>query len=527
MPEAADTSRLGVLKRIELYLETCERQSLSGLDLSAAIDHISMLANLAGSLRHAPGLLRAIGFAEELLGQDQTPETAVKLHLMAASAWERIRLINEAEGAAEQWERPELERQLAHLCRAFDMEGIRRMGKSELSAMLSSISSLLTGVGRFSEAVEYADKAVAVGPDNAYARARRGYALTHYAQTLYDKHETRLFLGRAKTDMKKAADSGSLDAGMEHHINERLRWIDERFPDIRDEDFMFSPPAGATEEEAHYRHWCLRHRLFLNPLNDLGPLPAAARDTLMAPSTVLNAAGRNAYHQGYYNQIKQSFVSARFLFYEGVRSSEERHYSDKDVLLFDTLDYPTYSLASEKVRAAFCIAHSIMDKCADLLSRHLGLGIPTGKADFRTFWYDSTGPGARPRPEFLERANWPMRGLFWLSKDFYADAEGLKDTIEPNARELHDIRVRLEKSYLKLHEPRPRGMRTDTVSAPADAMAMSILKNDFEARTLRLLKSARAAVFYLTFALHIEQKRRRRELAANGPIRQLILDSME
>jgi hypothetical protein len=27
-----------------------------------------------------------------------------------------------------------------------------------------------------------------------------------------------------------------------------------------------------SPEEASYRHWCLHHRLFLNPLNDLGPL---------------------------------------------------------------------------------------------------------------------------------------------------------------------------------------------------------------------------------------------------------------
>jgi len=45
-----------------------------------------------------------------------------------------------------------------------------------------------------------------------------------------------------------------------------------------------------------------------------------------------------------YNQLKQEFVSARYLYYEGI-TSEAVHFSDKKVYLYDTLDAPVYSLA--------------------------------------------------------------------------------------------------------------------------------------------------------------------------------------
>ena len=54
---------------------------------------------------------------------------------------------------------------------------------------------------------------------------------------------------------------------------------------------------------------------------------------------------------GFFNQMKQEFVSARFL-YTRDRNFKGTHFSDRRVLLYNTLDYPAYSFATEKMRAA-------------------------------------------------------------------------------------------------------------------------------------------------------------------------------
>ena len=111
---------------------------------------------------------------------------------------------------------------------------------------------------------------------------------------------------------------------------------------------------GAAEEERAYRLWCLDNTLFLNPLNDLGPHRIAARDILHLPPFVTPIDEPPAL-LGLFNRLKQEFVTARWLNYDGTRS-EGVHFADRSVSLYNTLDYPTYSIAIEKVKAAYRLA---------------------------------------------------------------------------------------------------------------------------------------------------------------------------
>ena len=65
---------------------------------------------------------------------------------------------------------------------------------------------------------------------------------------------------------------------------------------------------------------------------------------------------------GFFNQLKQEFVSARWLYFEGIHS-ESAHFSDRKVLLYNTLDYPAFGLAVEKTKVAFRMAYRCSDDC--------------------------------------------------------------------------------------------------------------------------------------------------------------------
>ena len=49
----------------------------------------------------------------------------------------------------------------------------------------------------------------------------------------------------------------------------------------------------------------------------------------------------------------------RRVLWEGIKS-DEPHFSDREVLLYNTLDYPSYGLSVEKVKMAFRMAYSIL-----------------------------------------------------------------------------------------------------------------------------------------------------------------------
>ena len=262
-------------------------------------------------------------------------------------------------------------------------------------------------------------------------------------------------------------------------------------------------PIGEEPAEQKYRQWCLAKTLFLNPLNDVDAVPIAARDALCLPNFVL-PAGEPPVVTGMFNELKQLFVSARWMLWEGLHG-ERDHFSDRDVALFNTLDHPSYGLSVEKVKAAFRLSYSIFDKIAYFLNHYLALGVVGHRVSFRTIWREKDiGPLRDP---IAMSENWPLRGLYWLSKDLFE--EGMKDSTEPQARALAELRNHLEHKYVKVHE--------FSASSPGngdpfhDTLAYSLTRSDLEQKTLRLLQLVRSALVYLSLAMHQEERRRAKE----------------
>jgi LA2681-like HEPN len=113
-----------------------------------------------------------------------------------------------------------------------------------------------------------------------------------------------------------------------------------------------------------------------------------------------------------------------------------------------------------------------------------------------------------------------LRGLFWLSKDLYEDKSGFHEAIEPDAQELATLRNHLEHKYLRVHEYRlpPHLRPNQLLSPPTDSFSHSVGRRDFEAKTLRLLKTLRAALIYLSLAVYTEERFRSQERDPNQTI---------
>ena len=61
------------------------------------------------------------------------------------------------------------------------------------------------------------------------------------------------------------------------------------------------------------------------------------------------------------------------MLYEGLHDTK-LHFSDRGVRLFGTPDYPMHSQATERVRTAYRIAYSLLDKVAFLVDHYWKLG---------------------------------------------------------------------------------------------------------------------------------------------------------
>lgn len=505
----------------EYFNSLLATQTLEHLTDDEALSLIGNLVDLSLDLKRNEGIDTALILAEEFLSRNLTWEMRALTHYFLANAWSNRRILQRVDfSKAWEWEQEELEKEIIHIRLAVKYGGLHKI---EASAILptprkcqiwTNYGNLMSRVGRVAEGIEYRDKALNLDPSFSMALGTKGRALLIYSDYLNDDGHRGVFIKQAYQLLKKALE-GNLHIDAKRAFENDVKKIEKAFR----REFLTSSvdlssfSLGDSKREIEYRQWCLNKRLFLNPLNDLGPYPIGARDILSMPPIVVGI-DEGPYYIGFFNQMKQEFVSARYLFFEGI-NGDDLHFSDKDVRLYDTLDYPSYCLAVEKVKIAYRMAYSLFDKIAFFLRKYLELDIPERNVYFSSIWY-VTKKGQKKRQrllreDFHHRDNLPLRGLFWLSKDFYERKEGFLNSIEPDAKDLYDIRNHLEHKYLKLHlgywhkpdenDPFSKGL--------VDSLAFSLNRSDFEDKTLNLLKLARSALIYLTLAVQREELRRR------------------
>ncbi len=256
---------------------------------------------------------------------------------------------------------------------------------------------------------------------------------------------------------------------------------------------------GKEKKLLAYRKWCLEQCLYINPLNDLGPNTVACHDILHLPAIIVPFGEPPKYHT-LFNQIKQEYGTARFLFYEGTQLAD-KHYSDKDIELVDTLEYVEYSYNLEKVKIAYRLIYSLFDKIAYLLNDYLQIGLKRKEVSFRALWHENIRGKKTLRNRFQNNDNLALRGLYWLSKDLYNvdEEEAHSVVLEPGAQELAAIRNHIEHKSFKVVQYGNWGGDDE------DGYTYSIDRGKFEFKTIKLIGLMRSAIIYTSLAIHHEE----------------------
>ncbi len=473
------------------------------------LHRIGTIIDLSADLERLEGLGVAREACERLLSSASLDkQSAATLNYFLSNAWEATGRLKRDATQLHAWEQPELERQIIHLRKGVRIGKEARLAIDRLCEMLTNLGNLMLCCGRTVEALAAWDDALELDSTFGMALGNRGIGLFTYAGLVHDPGHQLLQLREAYTSLSKGLTDVRLHPGVAKKFQSEREKIEQRVShteltkEIRCKDFG----AKWSPEERTYREWCLRNRFFLNDLNDLMLGAVAAADVLTLPSiiTAVDAGQPNAL--GFFNQLKQEFVSARYLYFLGV-TREAAHFSDRDVKLVNTHDYPSYGIAIERLKISYRVAYSLLDKVAYFLNDYLKLGIPERDVSFRSLWYNECNPKKGLRTSLIERTtNRGLKGLFWFSKDLFEPGQEFREAIEPEAQKLHEIRNHLEHKYLKLHEltvPKP-----NVTGIGFETLAYSMRRIDFEAKALRLLQLARSALIYLSQAVYAEEKQR-------------------
>jgi tetratricopeptide (TPR) repeat protein len=487
------------------------RTPLAAMSDDEAIDCVGHLIDLATYEQSEAGIKRALGMLKEIGRRQLLPSQEALLHYFRANACMGKRIIA-GETDSRMWEQPNRQEQILALLMACNHPGFTGLDEVRRCQIFTNLGIQLNGVGRFVEAIELWDRALTILPNFAMAHGSRGDGLSYYGRACEDRYDIEILLLFAQKSFHAATVQGALwDAvyppSFRIHFKNGAREIEERLDLAAIEaDFdLDGPSLGRSSDERAYRRWALGHRLFLNPLNDLGPHAVAASDHLMLPSLNVGIEERGLPPIiGFYSQMKQEYAFARLLLYEG-QPDDRLHFADRGVRLSNTLDYPSFSIRTEKVRTAFRLAYSLLDKVGYFINIYWRLGSEPHRVGFRSVWYDQSGDKPVLHKRFHDYANWPLHGLFWLSKDLFD--ERFQRVTNADAREIFIIRNHLEHKWLHINEGWASGLDGAPITG---AIGHVIASRDFATKTLHLLKIARAAMIYLSLAVRAEERVRKK-----------------
>ncbi len=450
--------------------------------------------------------------------QDFDVHSKAILFYFIGNAWSYVHSIKHPNEAFP-LETEELEKQIFYLRRAYEL--IKTCDDNFIACqILTNIGNLFSQIGRFSEAQEYFDLCLRINNNFGMSLGNKGFGLFYYARVVFEPVQQFIFLQYSRKYLLKSllAEDVYLDAKYAFH--NIVKQIESSYPtdgldNLRDYDNYYK---GLSKKEIEYRQWSAENKLFINPLNDILSDSVVAQDHLFTPSMILGFDEKPIY-QSIFNQLKQEYVSARYLFFESLFQYKP-HFSDKDVVLMDTLDYAVYSFSLEKTKIAFRVCYSLFDKISYLINIYFKLGHDPGRVNFRTIWYNKGDKKKGFKSELLNKNNWALRGLFWLSKDL--DEKDFDSPIEPEAKEIATIRNFLEHKSFKIVESSNSEWTEETET-------YEIERSLFNDKTLKMLKLSRSALMYLSFLIHEEENQRKKTMGNKIaiPIEFLEIDDKE
>lgn len=491
-------NRIGnYMKKFEDLLLITDISNLTGKE---QVDIVGELFDLSFDNNSISGISKAF----DLIGQIQIEELSAPLQTLLyydiANGYGYLRKLKYF-NTPDSWnfEMEEISHEVFHLRKAIASLGFEEIDDLRKCQIYTNLGNTFSFIGRFIEAQEYWRKALNIFPNFPMALANSGHGLMFYSNQIFDNSHKLYFINYGYHKIKEALHFKEyLEGDAANQFHKMKSYMDATYDvKILSEQFnLNSFEFGDNEKLNNYRYWCLENYLYINPLNDLGASKFASHDCLNLPSLILETKAPPTYFT-LYNQLKQEFATARYFYYKSV-VFQDPHFSDEDVVIVDTMESALFSYNLELAKSAFRNTYSILDKIAYFLNDYLKLGNNYNRVNFRSVWFKKDNKTLHEH--FQNSQNWALRGLFWLSKDFFIKEHD--EVLDPDSKQIAELRNSIEHKGLKIMYD--TYLYSNFFNADKEIIFI-INRDDFESKTLRLLKTVRAAIMYLAFIINYEE----------------------
>src|ERR1700687_4314822 len=350
-------------------------------------------------------------------------------------------------------------------------------------------------VGRYLDAIDLYDEALALDPGFAMALGNRGVALEHSA---------RLMRGHAPTVLSEAV--ANLDAALAQPDavgGFGGRSAVDVFAKVRQR--IKCPPSSGPDPQVKkpwadpHADWCRRHELFLHVSHRCLHENTERLDPLFFRGVTigLDDASQHRVRQfvDAFDAIKQDYVAARYTAWlASERTSPIRAHSaaiSARVTFRDRLEYARWGVRTGMAVQALAAATNVLDKVASFVHLYLSTARKVQSVYFEWLWQARDKPMDEQIAVLLKRpnVNRGLLALFDLSYDLRSDT--------PLARRVH-LRHTSTHRFLVAHTE---------VAPPSDDWFDRLKWDELVKESIAQLQVARAALIYLARMIDIAEYR--------------------
>lgn len=481
--------------------------------MNKAIIELGNKIDIATDLKNTQALKDCIALSQEMesTGNFSNDEKAI-LFYFTGNAWADLDYILNYESSSWLYKRAEFEKAIIYYRKVLGVEKLSDfISKNILSQNYTNLGNMFSQAGRIIVAIDYWDKALSLYPDFGMAKCNKAHGLIYYSKMLYDKSHQMILLKNAYKLLEESIENTTIHKKAKITFQDDIKYIESLFKkEYLESEIIFKKfSLGKSEREIAYKKWIIKNKLFINPLNDILQNDVVSHDVLSLPNLLVRDNPAPIYH-GFFSQIKQEYITLRYLFYKYLIKDETTiHFSDKGRHLHNTLDYSQFGLRYEYLKLSFRMAYSLFDKISFFLNKYLNLGFSPNEVSFRKIWFVKKDNDYFINPKIQKLNNLPLRGLYYLSKDLYEKDEEYSTAIEPEAQKIAEIRNHIEHKYFKIHWDMWSGKTEHTgdqsIDMNIDDWSYSLYESDFSNKTFKIINLAREAIIYLSLALHREE----------------------
>lgn len=384
-------------------------------------------------------------------------------------------------------------------------QAIENLGDSEpsfASQVWINYGNCLSQLGRFIDAIECYEHAFRVDPTNGMAAGNLSIELEHATRiTEHYRHE---YIALAHDFLKQAlSPKMHLRFGSPQAVSNFQTQLENLESLINAHEEPISPPKPAkanhkNKDQQAYIQFCINNGLFLNAWAGNKSLSPGITDDISFSGITTSINDNHLVPEllRILNEIKESYTTARYLYFLSQCKSEILDYVSQTAIYFNNIDYSINGVYTGLCKTAYSRAFDILDKVARIINTYFGIG--KRESTFWNIFAEKQSQGEIHEIRFIARqtiCDTQNPSLFALSDlciDYFENAKVDLKTIDTR-------RNRITHNYLNVKLCVTKDDNKETV--------MEL--DELERQTIDVLLLAKNAVLYAVSAVNIAESRKK------------------